>query len=61
MPHKTHSDVVSIHLLVHTILINTMGRCDSGFILSEVLICKLSEDGNIALSIFRFPEESNLH
>ena len=61
MPHKTHSDIVRVHLLVHTILINTIGKCDSGLILSEALICKLSEDGNLALSIFRSPEESNLH
>lgn len=27
---------------------------------TEVLICKLLEDGNLALSIFGSPEESNL-
>lgn len=47
--------------LIHTIFINTIGEYDSGLILSKVLICKLSEGGNLGLIIFRSPEELNLH
>lgn len=61
MAHKTQSDIVRVHFLAYTLLITTIGKCDSVLVLREVLIWKLLEDGNFALVLFRSPIESNLH